>query len=580
MYKKEKFKKIFTSLILCTAISMNSIAFADSGTPNMKRADIHFSQMSTELHSADKLYSDLAKMEALCVNEENKDKVLALYKEISDEMDRIYTASTINEIYYNKDVTNQKYSEQKNYYDKINLESTDKAYTVFKTVMDSPCGSYLEEFVGSDIAESMKTFEAMSEESSELAIQESELVQKYDQLNAVKYNSIQEKNKALGQVFKELVVVRDQIAKESGYDNYLDYAYEYEFSRDYTPNDFSKVRKNIKKYIIPIHSQYSASITEEDYEIIDSIKGNNGEYVLDKLEPHMTSFMPELNESFSYMRKYGLYDIDADEKKMDGGYTCFLNSYQVPFIYNYPYNTYRDYKDMIHELGHFNNMFFQEEHVISSNIYSMDVMEIQSQALELMFSEFANSIYGEEVAESAKKIIINEMLATVMDGSVIDEFESEVYKNPKMTLEEMNRTFKQINASYGLDYDESENDQDYLWTDIPHIFHSPGYYASYAVSMLSAFDIWTTYLTDPDIAKEAYRKISMESYNMGYDDAISQAELLDIFDNSQLFELSQNIASGLNVDIPQNNMSNLYLLSGITFFILVLGIYFYRKRKS
>lgn len=578
MYKKEKFKKIFTSLILCTAISMNSVAFADSGTPNMKRADIHFSQMPTELHNTDKLYSDLAKLEALCVNKENKDKVLASYKEISDEMDLIYTASTINEIYYNKDVTNKKYAEQKNYYDKINLESTDKAYTVFKTVMDSPCGSYLEEFVGSDIAESMKTFEAMSEESSELAIQESELVQKYDQLNAVKYNSPEEKNKALGEVFKELVVVRDQIAKESGYDNYLDYVYESQFSREYSASDFEKVRKSVKRYIIPIYAQYSASITEEDGELVDAIKGNSGEYVLDKLEPHMKAFMPELNESFSYMRKYGLYDIDADEKKMDGGYTCFLNSYKVPFIYNYPYNTYRDYKDMIHELGHFNNMFFYEEHVISSDAYSMDVMEIQSQALELMFSEFADSIYGKEVAESAKKIIRTEMLATVMDGSVIDEFETEVYKNPKMSLEEMNRTFKHINTSYGLDYDENETDQDYLWTDIPHVFHSPGYYASYAISMLSAFDIWTKYLDDPDTAKDMYRTISLESYNMTYEDAIAQAELLNIFDDSQFFELSQNIAYSLEVDAPEKEYP--IYMAGLLIILMLYSLVVYKGKKS
>ncbi len=578
MYKKEKFKKIFTSLILCTVLSMNSVAFADSRTPNMKRADIHFSQMPTELHNTDKLYSDLAKLEALCVNKENKDKVLASYKEISDEMDLIYTASTINEIYYNKDVTNKKYAEQKNYYDKINLESTDKAYTVFKTVMDSPCGSYLEEFVGSDIAESMKTFEAMSEESSELAIQESELVQKYDQLNAVKYNSPEEKNKALGEVFKELVVVRDQIAKESGYDNYLDYVYESQFSREYSASDFEKVRKSVKRYIIPIYAQYSASITEEDGELVDAIKGNSGEYVLDKLEPHMKAFMPELNESFSYMRKYGLYDIDADEKKMDGGYTCFLNSYKVPFIYNYPYNTYRDYKDMIHELGHFNNMFFYEEHVISSDAYSMDVMEIQSQALELMFSEFADSIYGKEVAESAKKIIRTEMLATVMDGSVIDEFETEVYKNPKMSLEEMNRTFKHINTSYGLDYDENETDQDYLWTDIPHVFHSPGYYASYAISMLSAFDIWTKYLDNPDTAKDMYRTISLESYNMTYEDAIAQAELLNIFDDSQFFELSQNIAYSLEVDAPEKEYP--IYMAGLLIILMLYSLVVYKGKKS
>ncbi|MGL5256271.1 MAG: hypothetical protein ACRC76_04455 [Proteocatella sp.] len=577
MYKKEKlkFKKIFASLLLCTAISMNSIAFADSGTPDMKRADIHFSQMSTELYKANKLYSDLDEIEKLCTDEKNKEKVLALYKEIYDEMDKIYTASTINEIYYSKDVTNKKYAEQKNYYDRINLESTDKVYTVLNTVINSPCGPYLEEFVGADIAEMIKASEPMTEEASKLAIKESELVQKYDQLNAVKYKTPKEKNKALGGVFKELVIVRDQIAKESGYDNYLDYAYAYQYSRDYSPSDFAKVRKYVKNYIIPVYDQYASSITDEDDQIVQTIKGNSGEYVLNKIEPHINAFLPELKDSFAYMKKYGLYDIDADDKKMDGGYTCYLNSYKVPFIYNYPYNTYRDFKDMIHEFGHFNNAFYHEEHVITTDAYSLDIIEIQSQALELIFTEFADSIYGKDVAEPAKKIILSEMLATVMDGSVIDEFESAVYKNPEMSLEDMNRTYNDINSSYGLDYDD--DDQDYLWTDIPHIFQSPGYYASYAISMLSAFDMWTQYLDNPEDAKEAYRKISLESYNMGYEAAIDQAGLLNIFDDSELFELSQNIAYSLDVQAPSKNYAK--YLPAIILLVIAAGL-IYRKRSS
>lgn len=569
MIKKENSKKILTSLILSFIISTNCIAFADSETPDIKRADIHFSQMSNELHKADKLYSDLKELENLSKDEKNKEKVLALYKEVYDEMDKIYTASTINEIYYSKDVTNKKFAEQKNYYDKINLESTDKVYTVLKDVLKSPCGPYLESLIGKDIAETINTFEPMSESSSELAIKESELVQKYDQLNAVKYDSPKEKNKILGETFKELVLVRDKIAKENGYNNYLDYAYEYEYSRNYRPDDFAKVRKNIKKYILPLYIDYTSSITEKDGELVDSIRGKNGEYVLDKLEPHMKAFLPELGESFSYMRKYGLYDIDADEKKMDGGYTCFLNSYKVPFIYNYPYDNYRDFKDMIHEFGHFNNAFFHEEHAISSNVYSMDVMEIQSQALELLFTQFADSIYGEKVASSTEKIIIADLLGIIMDGSVIDEFENEVYSNPEMSLEEMNRTFKKINVSYGLGYDDGSDDQDYFWTDTSHIFQSPGYYASYAISMLSSFDIWTKYLNDAELGKESYRKIALESYNMSYEDAIYQANLFDIFDKSEFISLSKNTADALNVDFPSNKSPiMIFLATAISIFLV------------
>jgi oligoendopeptidase F len=51
------------------------------------------------------------------------------------------------------------------------------------------------------------------------------------------------------------------------------------------------------------------------------------------------------------------------------------------------------------------------------------------------------------------------------------------------------------------------------YTDLPfyeitHIFEMPGYYVSYAVSALAAFDIWKDCLSDPDEGLEKYEKLA------------------------------------------------------------------------
>ena len=64
---------------------------------------------------------------------------------------------------------------------------------------------------------------------------------------------------------------------------------------------------------------------------------------------------------------------------------------------------------LVHEFGHFNADFYSTDSVLwgSSNI---DVAEIQSQGLEVLFSQFTDEIYGEENADAMNAETIYNML--------------------------------------------------------------------------------------------------------------------------------------------------------------------------
>lgn len=86
----------------------------------------------------------------------------------------------------------------------------------------------------------------------ELKKLETELIAEYYQKSG---NAVNSNDTTLGVLFKELVNVRTEIAKERGYDSYADYAYKEVFNRDYTTDDTEKLHKHIKEIVAPISAE-------------------------------------------------------------------------------------------------------------------------------------------------------------------------------------------------------------------------------------------------------------------------------------------------------------------------------------
>ena len=92
----------------------------------------------------------------------------------------------------------------------------------------------------------------------------------------------------------------------------------------------------------------------------------------------------------------------------------------------------------------------------------------------------------------------------LIDSCVEDAFQRYAYHTPNVTVEMLNREYGRLCAAYGLaDLGLSE----LAWTEVPHTFRSPMYYISYGTGMLAALELFTRAKTDPEGAKEIYRRI-------------------------------------------------------------------------
>jgi len=238
------------------------------------------------------------------------------------------------------------------------------------------------------------------------------------------------------------------------------------------------------------------------YEQVEAIRVEE-EPFFDMLQEELASVSPEALEAFEYMRRNELYTTEQSDTKMEAGYTTYLGAYESPFLFMEFTDDTGSAATVMHELGHFTR-FCIEPADSWSIVDPLDVLEIDSQGLELMLVHEYDDFYGEAGEMAAKEHLLNGLYALIT-GCMEDEFQQKVYANPDMTLEEMNEYYAELASAYGMTdlYGFSGTE----WAIIPHTFQSPLYYISYAVSVVPSLELWAMAEEDENRAAATYQSL-------------------------------------------------------------------------
>lgn len=368
----------------------------------------------------------------------------------------------------------------------------------------------------------IELFKAYDEQSAgellALGEQELKLERTYTQLCALGDATERE----LAEVYLELVAVRRELAARAGTPSYAEYAYRAYYSRDYTPADAQSIWKTAKEDFAPLLEKYSDGITQKLLQ--SGLAGRldcSEAAVLQALAYGAAHMSPEIDRAAQYLLQNGLYDLSCSEEKVEMGYTAYLYSYDVPFIFNSPYGTYVDYSDTFHEFGHFLSAFYHKEDPLYGAT-DFDLSELQSQGMEVMFLQFYDDLFGQDAALLRAWVLQNLVYGVVM-GAMYDEFQQRVYAQSELSLEGLLETFCAVYEEYGFPLYEG---YEYAWVWVLHNFQQPFYYISYAVSAIAALGLYVRALDAPGEAMDAYLRVARMSDEEYYlTDALREAGL-------------------------------------------------------
>lgn len=357
----------------------------------------------------------------------------------------------------------------------------------------------------------------------ELLQRDSELQSAYLEL-LLDESSYEAEYNAAAEIFIELLRVRREIAQALDYDSYAQFAYDFYYDRDYTPEQAERYTADIAECLPPL---LDGALSCGYYVPM------RAERALRLLDGAAHSLGREFAEVYDYMVTYELYDISDDAGKMGGSYTTYLEAYEMPYLFLSPTGSSDDLLTAAHEFGH-----FVDAYVNCNMTVSTDCAEIFSNALEyLMLDRFALTDATREALTASK---LADSLFVFLSQACYAEFERRVYALPDedLTAERLGEVFAACCADFGLAdlYGSSREALEKSWVLIHHFYIAPFYVISYCVSEDAALRVYQCELEDGS-GLDTYLRLLYRSAENTFVNLLDEAELGSPFDSGRMEEL-------------------------------------------
>lgn len=322
--------------------------------------------------------------------------------------------------------------------------------------------------------------------------------------------------------FEAMLKVREQIARNAGFANYLDYAFRAKGRFDYTAADCVKFHAAVDTEFMPVVRQLQA---ERKRKLgVDALRPwdtavdplnraplrpfvdvnemvTRTQRVFDKVDA-------ELAAGFAQMRDLKLLDLANRKGKAPGGYQSTLAEARLPFIFMNSVGVQRDVDTMLHEAGHaFHTLAAKNEDIYPYRNAPIEFCEVASMAMELLGNKHLEEFYVPAEADRARKTHLEGIIAFFPWMATVDAFQHWIYSHPGHTRAERTAAWLALMDRFGGDVDWTghESARANLWHRQLHIFLHPFYYVEYGIAQLGALQVWANSHRDPVQALGEYK---------------------------------------------------------------------------
>ncbi|HUR47504.1 MAG TPA: M3 family oligoendopeptidase [Candidatus Saccharimonadales bacterium] len=324
------------------------------------------------------------------------------------------------------------------------------------------------------------------------------------------------------QFFDQLVSLREQIAKNAGFKNYLEYAFRARGRFDYTPQDCIKFHDAIEKEVMPMLRQLQAR--RRDLLKVPALKPwdmsvdplnrpplkpfQEVGQMVSKTQSIFNRLDGTLAQGFQTMQDRRLLDLANRKGKAPGGYQSTLSEARLPFIFMNAVGLQRDVETMLHEAGHaFHALATRQEDLYSYRGAPIEFCEVASMSMELLGNEFLEEFYSPGDANRARRKHLEGILDIFPWIATVDAFQHWIYSHPGHNRQDRTEAWLALMKRFGgdIDWTGHENVRANLWHRQLHIFLHPFYYVEYGIAQLGALQVWANSKQDKSKALKDYQ---------------------------------------------------------------------------
>ncbi|MDQ6880050.1 MAG: M3 family oligoendopeptidase [Candidatus Dormibacteraeota bacterium] len=335
-----------------------------------------------------------------------------------------------------------------------------------------------------------------------------------------------DQREAIARIFDQMYDLRQQTARNSGFDNFRDYSHQEKNRFDYTPEDCIRFHEAVEEAVLPaVERILDRRRRQMKLELLRPWDMSVDPMGRPALKPftEMGTFIdhtaavfghvdPDFRGYFETMVDAKLLDLENRKGKAPGAYSQTLSFRKQPLIFMNAVGIDDDVRTMLHESGHaFHSFEAARLPLLFQRHPGSEMAEVASMSMELLASPFINKDSGGYYTPADERRSRAEHLEGIVlffpHCASVDAFQHWIY------LDEAGRDADARDARWlelrrrfegnSVDWSGLDRERIARWYQQPHFFSNPFYYIEYGIAQLGALQVWRNSLKD---SKEAVRK--------------------------------------------------------------------------
>ena len=375
----------------------------------------------------------------------------------------------------------------------------------------------------------------------------------------------------LANLFDKMFALRQQVAKNAGFANHMDYCFRAKHRFDYTPDDCARFHSAVEATAAPAMERLMAHRRETLG--VEALRPWDTSVQLESERPvrpftDMVGFVQpakrifdaldrELGDQFREMATAGLLDLESRPGKAPGGYCTKLTWRGKPFIFMNAVGVPDDVSTLVHEAGHsFHDFAAHRQPLIWQRGVGHEAAELASMSMELLAMPHLQQPTGYYSPSEARAVEIEQLedvLSSLVHIASVDAFQRWIYTSGQgHDASARDAAWLALRQRFerGVDWSGLDHERVARWYRQLHIFELPFYYIEYGIAQLGALQLWRDSKHDPVGTMRRYKQALALGGTCSLPEIYAVAGARLIFDTEGMAELV-NLVEG-RIDLLRN----------------------------